>query len=114
MFATIDADSVRLAHIVDHVCMAVAIVLPVLTVLRWNWRGVVIGTIIVWGSGIVAGELISQLDPTRLEGGTSMLDLVWLAVGWIAGLLYCLPIYGVKRIMLWVLAALLARVRRLE
>ena len=112
--AIMDADSIRLAHIVDHACLAVAYVLPVITVLRWNLIGVVIGTLVVWGSLAVAGPLISQLDPSRLEGGTAMLDVIWLLAGWIAGLLYCLLIYGSKRLVLYLLAvAISARSRRL-
>lgn len=66
-----------------------------------------------WSSLIVAGDLISQLDPSRLKGGTSMLDLIWLLFGWIAGLVYCLLIYGLKRLVLYLAAvASSARLRR--
>ena len=34
--------------------LAVAFVLPVITVLRWNLVGVVIGTLVVWGSLAIA------------------------------------------------------------
>jgi len=101
-----DADSIRLAHIVDHACLAVAYVLPVIAVLRWNMVGVVIGTLVVWGSLAIAGPLISELDPSRLRGGTAMLDTIWLLGGWIAGLLYCLLIYGSKRLVLYLLAVM--------
>lgn len=76
-----DADSIRLAHIVDYVCLTVAYILPVITVLRWNLVGVVIGTLVVWVSLAVAGPLISELDPSRLQGGTAMLDTIWLLGG---------------------------------
>jgi hypothetical protein len=43
-----DAECVRLAETIDRVCLCVAIVLPVLVVLRWNLYGVILGTLIHW------------------------------------------------------------------
>jgi hypothetical protein len=94
-----DAASIKTAHFVDAVCLAVAYILPLLIVLRWNLRGVFLGTLVFWGLLAAAGPLISQLDPSRLEGGTAMLDTIWLLGGWIMGLFYCLLIYGAKRLI---------------
>ena len=95
-----DADSIKTAHLVDGVCLAVALILPLCTVLLWNLRGVVLGALVFWASLAIAGPLISQLDPHRLEGGTATLDTIWFLGGWIMGLLYCFLIYGAKRLVL--------------
>ena len=99
MVSIMDADPLMMAHIVDGVCLAVALVLPVLIVLRWNLRGIVAGTFIFWGSLTIAGILISRLNPHRLEGGTAMLDTIWFLGGWVAGFLYCFLIFGSKRLV---------------
>ena len=56
--------------------------------------------LVFWASLAIAGPLISQLDPHRLEGGTATLDTIWFLGGWIMGLLYCFLIYGAKRLVL--------------
>ena len=78
-------------QIVDKLCLLVATFLPVALVLRWNWLGVALGTVTVWGSLALAGFLLSALDPGRDAG---ILDGVWLIFGWLGGLLYCLAIYA--------------------
>jgi hypothetical protein len=82
---------------VDRLCLLVAVILPIPLVLRYNLIGVVLGTLVVWGSLFVAGLLLSALDPTRDAG---ILDGIWLLFGWLGGLMYCLPIYAVKRIVI--------------
>lgn len=82
---------------VDATCLVVAAALPIPLILRWNWRGVVCGTLVVWGSLVAAGALLSALDHSR-QGG--VLDGIWLLFGWIGGLLYCMPIYAMKRIIM--------------
>ena len=42
---------------------------------------------------MLAGVMLSSLDPTREAGIT---DAVWVLFGWAGGLLYCLPIYLAK------------------
>jgi hypothetical protein len=79
---------------VDTICLLVAAILPIPLILRWNRLGVALGALVVWGSLIVAGILLSALDP-RHEAG--ILDATWLLFGWFGGLMYCLPIYLVKR-----------------
>ena len=75
-------------------------IVPVVTVLRWNRRGVVMGTFANWFSLVVAGVLITQLDPTRLRGFTATLDVIWFFFGWVYGLSYSLLIYAVKCLVL--------------
>jgi hypothetical protein len=74
---------------VDNVCCIVAAALPILLVLRWNLLGVALGALVVWGTLIGAGMLLSALDPRREAG---LLDAIWLMFGWIFGLIYCLGI----------------------
>ena len=97
-----DGDVLKMAQILDKTCLALALVLPVLAVLRWNLWGVVLGTLVFWGSLLVAGPLLSALDPKRLRGGTAMLDFLWLIFGWFPGVIYCFIIYGMKRLFLLV------------
>jgi hypothetical protein len=82
----------------DTICLLVAVIVPIPLILRWNLLGVFLGTLVVWSSLFLAGILLSKLDPER---GVSVLDGVWLLFGWIGGLMYCVPIYGVKRGVLW-------------
>jgi len=91
-----DAESLWLAHSVDYACLAIAFLLPVAAVLRWNLYGVVFGTLIHWGSLIVAGILISELDLGGRGTFHSFLDLIWFLFGWIEGLVYCFVLYGMK------------------
>jgi hypothetical protein len=87
------------AQLVDLLCNALMFILPVMLVLAFGWRGVIWGTLAVWGLGYVAGEAINALDPTRAEGGASMLDHLWIMAGWIAGLLYSLVIMVIRLIL---------------
>ncbi|MGE3822415.1 MAG: hypothetical protein AB7I30_23620 [Isosphaeraceae bacterium] len=84
---------------VDNACLIAAAILPVPLILRWNWLGVLLGTLIVWGSLVVAGVLLAELDPAREAG---VLDGVWLLFGWLGGLLHRVPIYVVKRVIVWI------------
>jgi predicted membrane channel-forming protein YqfA (hemolysin III family) len=85
-------------HAVDIICLLVAALVPIPLILRWNRLGLALGTIVIWGSLAVAGILLSALDPRR---EADMLDAVWLLFGWLGGLVYCLPIYLIKRFVLW-------------
>jgi hypothetical protein len=96
-----------MAQWVDHICITVAFILPMLLVLRWNLWGVLYGTIVFWGSLVVAGQLLSRLDEGR---DAALLYHVWILFGWIAGLSYCVAIYAVKRLAFWIWESI--RVRR--
>src|SRR5262249_45673330 len=85
-------------QVADTLCLLIAAIVPIPFVLRWNWRGVMLGTVVVWASLVMAGFLLAALDPRR-EG--AMLDSIWLLFGWIGGLLYCVPIYLAKHVALW-------------
>lgn len=81
------------AQLADQICLWAAVVVPVPLVVAFRWSGVALGALAVWGILWLAGVWVSSLDPTRDAG---MLDSVWLLFGWAAGLLYCLPILGVR------------------
>ena len=95
-------DCARLASVVDDVCVAAAITLPVVAVLRWNRVGVFVGAFTNWLSIVVAGLLINELDPKHGGGLSATLDLVWFLFGWIAGLFYSLLIFAVKSLAIFV------------
>jgi hypothetical protein len=83
-------------HLADQICVSTAIIVPLPLIIAYRWIGVAIGTIAVWGILNLAGIWISSLDPKR-DGG--LLDIVWLLFGWVGGLLYCLPIFGVRELV---------------
>jgi membrane protein YqaA with SNARE-associated domain len=73
--------------------------LPVWLIIRMRWIGLLLGVLSHWWIGIATGVILSELDPQR-EG--AMLDVIWLVGGWIAGLIYCLPIFGIRELVAWV------------
>ena len=82
----------------DRILLIVALVVPILCVARWNLRGAIVGALFFWVVLVIAGWILSRLDTDR---GTTVGDTVWLLFGWFGGLLYCLPIYGIKRLYLF-------------
>jgi membrane-bound ClpP family serine protease len=89
------ADHVTCAELVDTGSLVVAIVGPVLLVLRWKRSGVLLGAAFAWLTLIVAGEALSALDPSR-EGALG--DSFWVLFGWVATLAYSSLIYAALRI----------------
>lgn len=79
-----------LAVLVDWLSLVIAIVAPIVLIWRLKAFGVVLGTLVPWGSLFLAGILISRLDPEREAG---MLDAVWILFGWIPGLIYSSILY---------------------
>ncbi len=96
-----NADALMWAQIIDKACVVIALILPLLIVLRWNLWGIIPGTLIFWGSVYIAGPLISELDSDRLQGGTAMLDVIWSAFGWLPAIVHCFLIYGMKCVFLF-------------
>jgi predicted membrane channel-forming protein YqfA (hemolysin III family) len=86
------------ARFFDIVMTASVAIVPIALILRWNMIGVFLGVLVVWWGLYIAGVVLDRLDPER-DG--AMLGAVWLYLGWLGGLLYCLPIYGTKRLYLW-------------
>lgn len=88
-------------QLIDNGSLFLAAFVPVYCVLRWNLKGVFIGAVLFWIILLVAGLMLAALDPER---GSSVLDGVWLLIGWLAGLMYCFPTYGGKRLFLYLRA----------
>lgn len=84
-----------LIEIIDISFLAAAAILPICFVLKWGWKGMILGALAVWISLILAGIVLAGLDPER---EVAMLDTVWLFSGWIAGLGYSGIIYLVRMI----------------
>jgi len=85
----------------DHVCLAIAAMVPIWLVVRYDRTGVWIGAAVVWSTLTVAGVILSALDDTR---AFAVVDSVWLLFGWIGGLLYGLLLLVLKRFVAWLLA----------
>ena len=83
-----------MTHLTDTVLTLVAFVVPAYLVVRLNLIGVVIGATFFWLTLVIAGEVLSALDPGRPR----LLDAFWLRAGWLAGLSYCGLIYGAQRL----------------
>jgi len=84
----------NMAHFLDTVLTLIALVVPVYLVVRLNLIGVVVGALWFWLTLVMAGELLSALDPER----SRLLDAFWLQAGWLAGLFYGALIYGAKKL----------------
>ena len=84
------------AQTVDTLFLVLTGILPVLLIIRWRFKGALLGAAAVWILGIVSGVMLSALDPKR---DMAMLDSIWLLFGWIGGLLYCMPIWGILKMV---------------
>ena len=87
-------------HLADQICLWFALIAPVPLILAFRWIGVALGVAVVWAALGIAGVWISSLDPER---DAAILDSVWLLFGWVAGLLYCLPIFGLREFVVYLL-----------
>ena len=83
-----------MAHFVDTIFVLIACALPVYSVVRLNAVGIIFGALAFWIALIVSGLVLSALDPSR----SRLLDSLWLWTGWLAGLIYCALIYGLKKL----------------
>ena len=83
-----------LAELVDIGFLVVAVVGPVLLVVRWERWGVLLGTAFAWLTLIVAGAVLSALDPSR---EAAMLDSIWVLFGWVGTLAYSSLVYVAVR-----------------
>lgn len=86
-----------IAQVVDIGSLALAAVGPVLFVLRWDDRGVVLGTVFAWLVLLAAGPVLSALDPSR--DAAAMLDSIWLLFGWVVTLAYALVVHVAIRVV---------------
>ena len=79
-------------HVADRFFLLTALLAPIPLIVFWRLKGAFVGALIPWVVGVVAGEVLSDLDPDR---DAAILDSVWFLFGWAGGLLYCMPIYAV-------------------
>jgi hypothetical protein len=84
-------------HLADQICLWSAAIIPILLIARFRVLGVFAGALFVWFALYLAGVWVQSLDPKR---DAAMLDSLWLLFGWIGGLIYCLPIFGLRE-LLW-------------
>jgi hypothetical protein len=99
------------AHGADQICVWAAILVPPALIVLYRWIGLVLGVVAVWGILAFAGVWISSLDPTR-DGGvidSMVINSIWLLFGWIGGLMYCVPIFGVRELVAYVVRRRRAR-----
>jgi len=89
-----------MAHLADKACLLIALLAPPLLVFRFNRLGIILGALTVWASLLLASFLLGILDPPSRNSWTTFFDLVWIATGWLVGLLYCLIFYGLKLLYL--------------
>jgi hypothetical protein len=87
------------AYTADAICIYLSAIIPIVLIFVFRWRGFIYGVLTVWIMGIIAGYLLSGFDPDR---GGSVRDTVWLLGGWIGGILYCLPLLGIRELLFWV------------
>jgi len=79
----------------DTVVTVLALVVPIYAVLRFNWAGIIVGTVYLWLMPAAEGNVLSTYDRERGR----ILDSFWLYTGWIVGLIYCSVIYAVTLII---------------
>lgn len=87
---------VTLAEFVDIGFLVVAIVGPVLLVLRSERWGVLLGAAFAWLVLIVAGDVLAALDPAR---DAAMGDSIWVLFGWVGTLAYSSLVSAAVRIV---------------
>ncbi len=85
------------AQFVGFVFGLAALVVPIWLIIRLNIVGLILGALFFWIVLILGGELLNQLDPER---DSAIIDIIWLWAGWLGGLMYCLPIYAIRRVTL--------------
>ena len=81
---------------IDLLFLALALGLPVPLIWRYGLRGVIVGALLNWILLAAVGPILSALDPTR---DAAVLDSVWLYLGWIASILFCLFLHAVMTIL---------------
>ena len=78
--------------IVDRLLVASAFILPILLVICFKRRGIVLGAFAHWAIIGASGPILSSLDPERVSG---VADSLWILAGWVFGLIYSALIYSV-------------------
>jgi uncharacterized membrane protein required for colicin V production len=87
-------------NIVDQICLWTAIIAPIGLIICFRWIGLILGTLTVCLCFVVAGILLSALDPQR---EVLFLDMLWMLLGWIPALIYKCLIFGLRECIAWLL-----------
>ena len=77
---------------IDAFFLVLALGFPVLCVYCCNGRGIIYGALAHWLILVLADRAANAYDPLR---SASLLDSLWLAAGWLQGLIYSAAAYGV-------------------
>jgi len=72
-----------------------ALLLPACIALRLRTRGVVIGALVFWGLITIA-----FLTPSESVGLGWAIIILWVALGWSVGFLYCIAIVAIKNFLI--------------
>jgi len=83
------------SYLIDKLLMGIALVVPILLIAKWRFRGAIAGSIFVWGTLFLAGIVLSKIDPSR----NSVLDAIWMLLGFIGGAFYCVPVWGILELV---------------
>jgi hypothetical protein len=84
------------------VAAVAALPITILVVFGWNLRGVLVGSVLVWGSLMILRRIGEGLDP-EFHGDNAAAYVGKTAFLWIVGIIFCLLIYGIKRLTVWLL-----------
>jgi hypothetical protein len=76
---------------IDYVTTVVALAIPLLLILRFGKKGILLGGIVSWLFGVGVDALTTNVDP---EAGP--LKEIWLHYGWAVTLVYASFLYLLK------------------
>jgi hypothetical protein len=87
----------------DTLYLALSLLIPCAAVvlIQRAWIAISIASISHWLILDAAGRKLQELDPERDAG---ILDSLWLALGWIQGLILALILWGIKLSILFILS----------
>lgn len=81
----------------DIALFIVSFGLPLYFVIRFGWRGVVVGAICMWVIVYASGAIQRASDPQAERFGMGM----WLVIGLPFTVIYCDAAYGVRQFILY-------------
>lgn len=84
-----------LLQIFDSIISVISLIVPACLIFKYNLRGVVWGGLFLWVILLISGFIL-RFDPNR---HAAILDALWLFVGWLPSLMYCMIIYMLRTIV---------------
>jgi hypothetical protein len=76
---------------IDYVTIVVALAVPLVLILRFGKKGILLGGIVSWLFGVVVDAVTTNVDP---EAGP--IKELWLRYGWAVTLVYASFLYLLK------------------